>query len=155
MFILNIGKIPTSVFFSSDKVPLLASQSGSLHLSTNQSQSLHHIIARKKYISSNCIKETMINSKRLNMNICAIYFGYPIHFRILLPPLVIMVCIQFIILQCTCNVIFQVIFNHKDPWDHLMYYLAQLHLVGPLLYLGPKTKSSLMLVWQGHWFPIS
>jgi hypothetical protein len=88
----------------------------------------------------------MINSNRLNIIICAVYFGYPLHSRILLLPLEIMVCIQIIILQCTCNAIFQVVSNRKDPWDHLMYYLAQLHLVGPLLYLGPKTKSSLVFV---------
>jgi hypothetical protein len=63
----------------------------------------------------------MINSNRLNIIICAVYFGYPLHSRILLLPLEIMVCIQIIILQCTCNAIFQVVSNRKDPWDHLMY----------------------------------
>ena len=52
----------------------------------------------------------MVNTKSLTIIICIIYFGNPLYSRILLPPLEIMVYIQTIFLQCTCYVVFQVVF---------------------------------------------
>jgi hypothetical protein len=45
--ILNM--VYTSEFFFGDKVPFSASDSGSLQKCTNQSQSLPHFVAKKKF----------------------------------------------------------------------------------------------------------
>jgi hypothetical protein len=51
------------------------------------------LIYIKNRYSPSCIKEAMINTKMLKINIYAVCFGNPLHSRILSPPLEIMVFI--------------------------------------------------------------
>jgi hypothetical protein len=50
--IKSIQTVPISEFFFGDRVPFSASDSGSLWKCTNQSQSLPHFVAKKKFTGS-------------------------------------------------------------------------------------------------------
>jgi hypothetical protein len=49
LIVVVVGLVPISEFVFGDRVPFLASDSGSLRKCTNQSESLPHFVAKKKF----------------------------------------------------------------------------------------------------------